>query len=220
MQVLNVEVCRRFLAVARESQWYELFALALTTGMRPSEYLALKWNDIDWQRSCTSVSRTIQEKGSGWTFDDTRRKHSRRVVKLQSFVSAALMSVRNSQLLVSVGEPNVERDSIFRSSAGDPLKQNAIKREFRRLLDAAGIRTVRLYDLRHTAATLAISAGVWNWKAHRIPPVELKCLSEKRRAEIAALVGGDQGSAGRLKWPTYVGPRPLLRRGTSHEERF
>jgi integrase len=34
--------CRRFLTVARESEWYTLFALALTTGMRPSEYLALK----------------------------------------------------------------------------------------------------------------------------------------------------------------------------------
>ena len=41
MEALSVEECRRFLAVARESNWFGLFALALTTGMRPSEYLAL-----------------------------------------------------------------------------------------------------------------------------------------------------------------------------------
>ena len=41
-----------------------------------------------------------------------------------------------------------------------PLGQRVVKREFRRLLAQAGIRPVRLYDLRHTAATLGIAAGV------------------------------------------------------------
>ena len=97
MEALSVEECRRFLAVAEESEWYALFALALTTGMRPSEYLALKWSDIDWQRGAASVSRTIQVSGSAWAFDDTKRKRSRRVVKLQSFVLAALESLREKQ---------------------------------------------------------------------------------------------------------------------------
>jgi len=54
----------------------------------------------------------------------------------------------------------VEHDLIFRSGTGSPLKQRTVKREFRRLLEAAGIRPIRLYDLRHTAATLAVAAGV------------------------------------------------------------
>jgi integrase len=45
MEALSVEECRRFLEVARETEWFALYALALTTGMRPSEYLALKWSD-------------------------------------------------------------------------------------------------------------------------------------------------------------------------------
>lgn len=160
MEALSVEECRRFLAIARESQWFGLFSLALTTGMRPSEYLALRWSDIDWQRGAASVSRSIQETGSGWTFDDTKRERSRRVVKLQSFVLAALESLRNSHLLVNEGEPDVGRGLIFRSDTGYPLKQRRVKREFRKLLASAGIRCIRLYDLRHTAATLAIAAGV------------------------------------------------------------
>jgi len=160
MEALSVDECRRFLPVARSSQWFGLFALALTTGMRPSEYLALKWSDIDWQRGTASVSRTIQEAGSGWTFDDTKRKRSRRVVKLQGFVLAALEGVRNSPLLMAEGESEVVRDLIFRSKAGSPLKQRAVKREFRKLLESSGLRPIRLYDLRHTAATLAIAAGV------------------------------------------------------------
>jgi integrase len=156
MEALSVEECRRFLAVARETEWFALYALALTTGMRPSEYLALKWSDIDWHRGAASVCRTIQHSKAGFLFDDTKRKRSRRVVKLQDFVLKALDSLRNSQLHAKEGACQAEPDLIFRSRTDSPLKQRNIKREFRRLLEAAGIRPIRLYDLRHTAATLAV----------------------------------------------------------------
>ena len=158
MDALCVEECRRFLSVAAESEWYSLFALALTTGMRPSEYLALKWADIDFARGTASVSRTIQESGPAWTFDDTKRKRSRRAVKLQSFVLAALQKMRER----GAGDRNnsIANDLIFVTGSGIPHKQRLVKREFRRLLAKAGIRPVRLYDLRHTAATLGIAPGV------------------------------------------------------------
>jgi integrase len=55
METLSVEEYRRFLDVAEKSAWFPV--LALTTGMRPSEYLALRWTDIDWQRGTASVCR-------------------------------------------------------------------------------------------------------------------------------------------------------------------
>lgn len=160
MEALSVEECRRFLAVARESEWFGLFALALTTGMRPSEYLALKWSDIDWQRGTASVCRTIQITGSGWRFDDTKRKRIRRVVKLQGFVLEALGNMRIAHSQVTEGEPEAEHELIFRSGTGLPLRERTVKREFRRILESAGIPPIRHYDLRHTAATLAVAAGV------------------------------------------------------------
>ena len=120
MEAFSVEESRRFLASARGSHWFGLFALALTTGMRPSEYLALKWSDFDWQRGTASVCRTIQIAGSGWSFYDTKRKRSRRLVKLQGFVLEALESVRNSNLPPAEGEPKAEHDLIFRSDAELP----------------------------------------------------------------------------------------------------
>ena len=160
MEALSIEECRRFLAMARETEWFALYALALTTGMRPSEYLALKWSDIDWQRGAASVCRTIQHSKAGWVFDDTKRKRSRRVVKLQDFVLKAMTGLRNTQAIATDTGCHVENDLIFRSGAGSPLRQRNVKREFRRLLEVAGIRLIRLYDLRHTAATLAVAAGV------------------------------------------------------------
>lgn len=160
MEALSVEECRRFLSVAEESEWYALFALALTTGMRPSEYLALRWSDIDWKRGAVSVSRTIQVSGSAWAFDDTKRKRSRRVVKLQSFVLGAIHALREKQGAEGEGNCFPANELIFVNGTGMPLRQRVVKREFRRLLAKAEIRSVRLYDLRHTAATLGIAAGV------------------------------------------------------------
>jgi integrase len=154
MEALSVEECRRFLHVAEKSEWFPVLALALTTGMRPSEYLALKWTDIDWLRGTASVCRTIQVSGPEWTFDDTKRKRSRRIVKLQNFVLKALQGLKQAQELKRKAE------LIFVSSSDLPLKQRVVKREFRKLLAVAGIRPIRLYDLRHTAATLGIAAGV------------------------------------------------------------
>jgi integrase len=160
MEALSVEECRRFLEVAEKSESFPLLALALTTGMRPSEYLALKWSDIDWQRGTASVCRTIQVSRSSGTFDDTKRKRSRRIVKLQKFVLKALQSLRGKQDGEGEGNCSLTHELIFVSPAGLPLKQRAVKREFRRLLAIAGTRSARLYDLRHTAATLGIAAGV------------------------------------------------------------
>jgi integrase len=160
MDALSIEECRQFLAIAAESEWFALFALALTTGMRPSEYLALKWSDVDWQRATASVSRTIQVSRSAWTFDDTKRKRSRRIVKLQNFVLEALRGLQNKQKTGVEGNCCSAHNLIFVTEAGMPLTQRVVKREFRRLLAKAGIRPVRLYDLRHTAATLGIAAGV------------------------------------------------------------
>ena len=139
MQALSVDECRQFLSAAKKSKWFGLFALALTTGMRPSEYLALKWSDIDWDRSTASVCRTVQITRSGWGFDDTKWKRSRRVVKLQGFVLEALENMRNGHSQVSEDELGPERDLIFRSDTGFPLRQKTVKREFRRLLAAAGL---------------------------------------------------------------------------------
>jgi integrase len=158
MEALSVEECQRFLEIAKQSQWFALFALALTTGMRPSEYLALKHSDIDWQRGTASVCRTIQLSASGWEFYDTKRKRSRRIVKLQNFVLKALEEMSQSQ--PGGREHQLYRDLLFRTATGAPLRQRNVKLEFRRLLAAGGLRTIRLYDLRHYAGRRTIPDGV------------------------------------------------------------
>lgn len=97
IQVLTPQQARDFLESAKQDRYYVLFALALTTGMRPSEYLALKWPDIDFTKGTVSVARTLEPiKGGGWQFADTKRARSRRVVKLQDWVLELLKKHRGT----------------------------------------------------------------------------------------------------------------------------
>ncbi len=60
MQALTVEQARTLLNLALTTPYGPVLAVALTTGMRPSEALGLKWQDIDWGRQTISVVRSIR----------------------------------------------------------------------------------------------------------------------------------------------------------------
>lgn len=132
--------------------------------MRPSEYLALKWPDVNFNQGTVSVVRTLEPvKGGGWRFADTKRARSRRLVKLQESVLRLLLEYRDTQECerdMANGD-GAAADLIFVNSSGNPLNErNLVQRNFQVILERAKLPRIRLYDLRHTAATLALGAGV------------------------------------------------------------
>ena len=157
-RVLTVEQARLFLRETATKQYGVAFALALTTGLRPSELLALRWSDVNWQEQTITVERTL-EKGSGWQFGATKRPASRRQVKLQSWVVAMLDDLLSARTFhPSIDAPG--RQQIFSTGNGRPLNSDYLGRQLREILAEAGLPRIRLYDLRHTAASLALAAGV------------------------------------------------------------
>jgi integrase len=90
MQVLTAEQSRLFLEITMQTEYGPVFALALTTAARPSEYLALKWQDINWERGTVSIARTLERVSGGWRFAETKRACSWRVIKLQGWVLGVL----------------------------------------------------------------------------------------------------------------------------------
>ena len=155
--VLDVEQSKQFIAAISGHKYEALFALAITTGMRPSEYLALTWSDFDLGRGIVSVSKTLGWKKGGWAFEDTKQKRSRRMIKLHNWVVAILRKLRESIPEVGPGEGS----PVFTAHFGGPIRETRlVTRYFKPLLRAEGLPNIRLYDLRHTAATLALAAGV------------------------------------------------------------
>jgi integrase len=129
----------------------------MTTGMRPSEYLALTWSDFDLERGAVSVSKTLQRRERRWFFEDTKRERSRRTIKLQNWV-VILVRLLEEKARASGAKTN---DLVFTSERAGPIHEaKLVERHFKPLLVSAGLPNIRLYDLRHIAATLALVAGV------------------------------------------------------------
>jgi integrase len=161
MQVLTAEQSRLFLETAMQTEYGPVFAVALTTAARPSEYLALKWQDINWERGTVSIVRTLERGSGGWRFAETKRARSRRVIKLQEWVLELLQDLHaktNAKATCNV-HPGTA-DLIFAHASGRPVDSDKLAKKFKSILEETGLQSIRLYHLRHTGATLALAAGV------------------------------------------------------------
>ena len=171
-EVFTPDEARRFVAAA----WLEPNGLALlvaiATGLRPSEYLALRQRDFDRDRKTFTVDHTIERVPGGrvegstrgqWKTDDTKRPRSRRIVALPASVSARVADLvdRQASLFDKRALEETQIDGlIFRTQRGKPIhERNLVQRVFKPLLRRAGLPDLRLYDLRHSFATLALRAG-------------------------------------------------------------
>ncbi|HEY0459261.1 MAG TPA: tyrosine-type recombinase/integrase [Pyrinomonadaceae bacterium] len=163
MKYFSPEETAEFLRFAKNDKYYAVFLIAIETGMRPEEYLGLQWKDVDFNYNKVSVRRAVVvRKGGGFDFTEPKTKKSRRSIPISKSVIDALKKHRKNQLEERI--KNAKRyqnfDLVFASEIGTPLlHQNLTRRHFKPIRDAAGLPKIRLYDLRHTTATLLLSAG-------------------------------------------------------------
>ncbi len=165
MQALSPEETGRFLAKASEDEFGALFGFALVTGMRPEEYLALKWSDIDFDARTASVTRTlVWRKGGGWYFGEPKTTRSRRTVTFPEPIRKALMAHRSRQAKtkLKLGASYPPDNLVFATREGKPLNlRNLTRRHLKKILERAGLPIgFRLYDLRHTCASLLLGGNV------------------------------------------------------------
>ena len=163
MKALSQDEFMQFLEVAKTNKHYVLFMLALNTGMRPEEYLALQWKDIDWDNERLSIQRTLVRRGESWEFAEPKTARGRRLVPLPKHLVQALRTHKKSQTEDRLAAPDYEDNGlVFASEGGQPLyHRNVVRRHFKPLLKKAGLpNSIRLYDLRHTHATILLREGV------------------------------------------------------------
>lgn len=164
MRVLSAEDCGDFLRVAKDDEWYVIFSLAISTGMRPEEYLGLQWKDISFSDGAVTIQRALvwNRKGGGWTLEEPKTPKSRRTIPLPASVVRELAQHRKIQLQqrLKLGSAYQNHDFVFATEIGTPiLTSNLTRRHFKPILERAGLsKEVRLYDLRHTCATLLLLA--------------------------------------------------------------
>ena len=166
VKVLSPDQARSFLTHARHDPHGLIFEFALVSGMRPEEYLALQWSDLDFTKQTVAVRRALiwNRKGGGFRFEAPKTEQSRRSIPLPDGLISELRSHRTAQLeqRLRLGQAYSNLDLVFASELGSPLNsRNLAQRSFRRILKAAGLddESIVLYSLRHTCATLLLIAG-------------------------------------------------------------
>ena len=164
MKALTPEEAESFLKAAKENEQGVIFVFALATGMRPEEFLGLKWSDLDLQQ-CTAVVRRVLvwRKGGGWYFGEPKTSRSRRTVSLPSTLVRMLTAHRSKQMeaRLKAGAAYQNNDLLFATVEGTPHNsRNLAQRHLVAILKNAGLPLdFRLYDLRHSCATLLLVAG-------------------------------------------------------------
>jgi integrase len=163
IRTLTPDEAKRFLAAAEDDRFGALWSLLLLTGLRPAEALGLKWED--WSDGALQIRRSLvrtkTEEGPAWTLEDTKTKRAR-VVSLPELAVRLLQDQKRKQAAerLAVGPLYVNNDLIFANHVGGPLNLNTeVSRHYKHVLKAAKLGDMRLYDLRHSAATLLLAAG-------------------------------------------------------------
>lgn len=160
-RVLSAEEARTFLDHAAEDRHGTLWAVLLTTGLRPGEALGLQWRDLEDDR--LRIRRSLKRRSDGgWELSAPKTPQSRRSVTLPGTLVRTLSGHRAGQARgrLKIGAEYEDHDLIFCTSRGTPLDlPNITRRYFYPLLERAGLPRIRVYDLRHTCATLLLAAN-------------------------------------------------------------
>ncbi|MDQ3087463.1 MAG: site-specific integrase, partial [Acidobacteriota bacterium] len=164
MKAFSPEQAKRFLEAAKDDKHGLIFAFALASGMRPEEYLALQWKDIDFERNTATVQRTlIWRKGGGWYFSEPKTAKSRRTLPMPEslFLKLKTHKIRQAEQMLKLGQSYERNNFVFATDEGKPhYLRNLRKRNFAKILEQADLKGFRLYDLRHSMATLLLSEGI------------------------------------------------------------
>lgn len=159
--VLTPAGAKKLVAAAAKHRLGALFSVALASGLRLGEALALRWEDVDLAKGTLSVRRTLQRVNGELVFGEPKSARSIRSIYLPSLAVRALKRHRTRQKAERLKAGGAWRDSglVFTSSIGTPLDDRNVRRAFNEVLKAAKLPPMRIHDLRHTCATLLLAQG-------------------------------------------------------------
>jgi integrase len=163
MTAYGPDEAARLLQAAKGDPLEALYVLALTTGMRQGELLALRWRDVDLDGGRLAVRATLLRTPAGVGLAEPKTAASTREVELSSIAVDALQRhhAAQSEARLQAGSEWDDGDFVFTNAVGRPINaSNLLTRSWHPLLRRSGLQRVRFHDLRHTAATLLLGRGV------------------------------------------------------------
>ncbi|BDU86348.1 tyrosine-type recombinase/integrase [Clostridium perfringens] len=148
-----------------------IYILALGTGLRLGELLALKWIDINFKDKYISVNKSIK---STYSIDSNgnrkfevieqtpKTKNSIRTVPLTNSILELLQRYRKEKIIERDSNIDIYFDNnlVFCTPTGNYLNESNVRKTFKRILNRCDLKEIRFHDLRHTFATRLFENGV------------------------------------------------------------
>jgi len=184
-----------------------IVTLAVTTGARLGELLALRWRDVEMDAARIHVRKGRSQGITEWRDTDPKTDAGKRSISLTQLAVDTLRAHRKAQLehRIWLGEAWQDCDYVFPNQIGGQQFHSVVEHAFDKLIAAAGLPRIRWHDLRHTAATLLLLSGVpvaevSEMLGHADPSVTYRVyahtLRQGQRQAVAAMekIIGDQRS--------------------------
>ncbi|WP_082853972.1 MULTISPECIES: tyrosine-type recombinase/integrase [Nocardia] len=156
----NMQEAARFLEAAQDHRLYALWSVALAVGLRRGEALGLRWTDVDLIRGTLNLEQALYRVGGELGIHALKTDSSAASIPLPSKLVEILVRHKREQFADKELREANKLGLVFTSTRGTPLEPRNVNRVFADLVKKAGVRPIRLHDLRHSCATLLFTMGV------------------------------------------------------------
>ncbi len=163
MSIWSLKNIQEFLRNCKGERHYLTFLLAIYTGMRRGEILGLHWSDIDLEQKVIHVKRSLAHvPKKGYIFTSLKTKNSKRQIPIPEFVlnELVLQKKRIEEWKELVGSVFEDQDLVICTNTGSLQDPRNVVRVMKRIVKNAKVPNIRFHDIRHTHASILISAGV------------------------------------------------------------
>ena len=160
---LDASEARRLLRAAEGADYHLPIHLAVYTGLRRSEILGLRWSDVALSAQTLTVTRTmVPVQGDPMHINEPKSPGSRRTVSYSTATDALLRQQREQRQaqMEALGLELTPHTQVCVRSNGAMMAPDGLSHAYGKIAAGCGIRDVRFHDLRHTHASLLLTAGV------------------------------------------------------------
>jgi len=162
MRTWTKEQVRAFLEAMKDERLSPLWHTIAMTGMRRGEAIGLRWSDVDLEGGRLAVRRALIPNGRDVVVSEPKTVKGRRVIAIDPGTVEVLKAQAARQLDEQKEWEDAWVDSglVFTLENGEALDPESVSRYWRQAVKKAMLPTIRLHDLRHTHATMALQAGI------------------------------------------------------------
>jgi integrase len=160
LQILAPSEAIKFAATCKSHKWGSIFLFMLLTGTRRGEALGLTWANVNLDGKVPSIriEHSVGNVEGKATITRPKTKSSRRVIYLCA-EGAQVIRERLAIFEASYGFASKPSDFVFTNMSGSMIQPDHLKRHMDAICKQAQVPRVRIHDLRHTYASLALRAG-------------------------------------------------------------